>query len=299
MNSGQDIEDTAHKQRISDTMRPRRVCTDSKLRSRTEAVNERRIYCAWRFRQGAQQTLVFKMATELKINHKSKFEYHPCTSMYHISSGEDAWLNKHTCATQPLLFRHTQSHAAVHRPPLPTPPPFLPSSLRLSPFSLGELVFGFSYFPEVFLLSPSLPCFHVTLLSIFTLRTGEQGAGERRAAYSCQTASVLQLLSGSCDTDDAAEGFWCPANSAIFCPYPAWSVRQWWTASVSQRRCWVGENETGGGAPAETLYDALVIRCRLVLLVSRGAQWEQSLPLSAAPSWWQASRGRQMPTQCP
>lgn len=203
-------------------------------------------------------------------------------------------------------MRHTTTTVSTHaitrscaQTPHSTPPFYLHLFVylpfhRVSWFSASLIFRGSSFFLRL------CHVFSVTLLSIFTLRTGEQGAGERRAAYSCQTASVLQLLNGSCDAGDAAEGFWCPANSAIFCPYPAWSVRQWWTASVSQRRCWVGgKNETGGGAPAETLYDALVIRCRLVLLVSRGAQWEQSLPLSAAPSWWQASGGRQMPTQCP
>lgn len=47
------------------------------------------------------------------------------------------------------------------------------------------------------------------------------GGGVREAAvYSCQTADVLQLLSGPCDAGDAAVGLRCPAKSAIFCPYP-------------------------------------------------------------------------------
>lgn len=66
------------------------------------------------------------------------------------------------------------------------------------------------------------------LLSIFAVRKGEEGVGVREAAvYSCQTADVLQLLSGPCDAGDAAEGLRCPAKSAIFCPYPARSVHQW------------------------------------------------------------------------
>lgn len=44
-----------------------------------------------------------------------------------------------------------------------------------------------------------------------------------------------------------------------------------------------GKNETGGGASAETLYDALVIRGRLFLSrFSHGVQSEQSHPLSLA-----------------
>lgn len=47
------------------------------------------------------------------------------------------------------------------------------------------------------------------------------------AVYSRQTAGVLQLFSGPCDAGDAAEGLQRPAKSAIFCPYPPRSVRQW------------------------------------------------------------------------
>lgn len=78
-------------------------------------------------------------------------------------------------------MRHTSTtvstHAAVYRPPSPLHPPFLPSSLRLSPFSLGELVFGFSYFPGVFLLSPSLPCFLCN--TSFNIYVEDGGAGGR------------------------------------------------------------------------------------------------------------------------
>lgn len=126
-------------------------------------------------------------------------------------------------------------------PPPPQPPSFLPSSLHLFPFSPGELVFGFSYFPEVCLLFPSLPCLlHDTSVNI-CVEVEEEGEEEEEdwgggvwgvcvkeaVVYSCQTSDVLQLLSGPCDAADAAEGLRCPAKSAIFCPYPARSVHQW------------------------------------------------------------------------
>ncbi|KAK5857061.1 hypothetical protein PBY51_010328 [Eleginops maclovinus] len=62
------------------------------------------------------------------------------------------------------------------------------------------------------------------------LRRGGEEGGERReaAVYSLQTANVLQLFSGPRDAaGDAAEGLRCPAKSAIFCPYPPRSMRQW------------------------------------------------------------------------
>lgn len=108
--------------------------------------------------------------------------------------------------------------------------PLLPSSLHLFPFSPGELVFGFFYFPEVCPLFPFLPCFLCDTSVNICGEEGEEEGGPREAAaavYSRQTAGVLQLFSGPCDAGDAAEGLRCPATSAIFCPYPPRSVRQW------------------------------------------------------------------------
>lgn len=127
---------------------------------------------------------------------------------------------------------------------------------------------------RLLLFSGGLPSFSISaMFSLWYfcqyLRWGGEMRGWEAAAavYSRQTADVLQLFSGPCDAGDAAEGLRCPAKSAIFCPYPPRSVRQWWAASVSQRRGWVrGKNETGGGASTETLYDALMIRGRLFLL---------------------------------
>jgi len=120
------------------------------------------------------------------------------------------------------------NHSTRNHMQLGTVPP-LPSSLHLFPVSPGELVCGFSYFPEVCPLFPSLPCF---LCDTSVNICGEEGrgGGVREAAaavYSRQTADVLQIFSGPCDAGDAAEGSWRPAKSAIFCPYPPRSVRQW------------------------------------------------------------------------
>lgn len=140
--------------------------------------------------------------------------------------------------------------------------------------SLISLFTGWAGF-RLLLFSGGLPSFSISaMFPLWYFCQYLRWGGERRgweaaaAVYSRQTADVLQLFSGPCDAGDAAEGWRCAAKSAIFCPYPPRSVRQWWAASVqSQRRGWVrGENETGGGASAETLYDALRIRGRLLLL---------------------------------
>lgn len=241
------------------------------------------------------------MGTEVSRNWDMKVRLKCSTFLSCLSPNEDAWLHRHTHAPH----RHSVSTRVItgklEPPPPPTPFFFLPSSLRLSPVWLGELVFCFSCFPEVCLLSPSLPCF-LCNTSVNICGGDRSGGGWKRdgkAVYSCQTALVLQLLSGPCDAGDAAEGLWYPAKSAIFRPYLARSVRQWWSASVCQRRGWVrGKNETGGGASAETLYDALVSRGRLFLLAF---PWSaiRAATSTSAPSWLKHASGKQVLTQRP
>ena len=70
---------------------------------------------------------------------------------------------------------HSHSVSTRNHMQLGTDPLSLPSSLHLSPFSPGELVFGFFYFPEVCPLFPSLPCF---LCDTSVNIGGEEGRGE-------------------------------------------------------------------------------------------------------------------------
>lgn len=163
-----------------------------------------------------------------------------------------ARIPNHTVSTR----NHMQQGTELPPYPYPTPPSFL--SFFFFFYLHLFIYFPFhrvSWFSASFIFRRSPFFFHlchilsVILLSIFAVRkgrggggggTGRLGGGRRgvrdAAVYSCQTADVLQLLSGPCDAGDAAEGLRRPAKSAIFCPYPARSAHQWRAASVSQRR---------------------------------------------------------------
>lgn len=113
----------------------------------------------------------------------------------------------------------------------------------------------------------------MTLVPIFAVRLGERkekAGGEERQLFTVARRRLSRHFSAAPLTLNVVMRPWAlgarlsqPSSARIL----HGSVRlQWWAASVSQRRGWVrGENETGGGACAETLYDALITG-RLFLL---------------------------------
>lgn len=288
---------------------PQRDRIDPKLRSKAAAADVCRIYCVRRRTRGARLPQM-QRGWQWGRNQIWKFDWNsPRLCDAYVSLRTPGYTHKHTHARTP------HSHSAFTRAITGSwIPPSTPQTPSLSFFtfisSFISLFTGWAGF-LLLLFSGGLPSFSVS--AMFSLKYfcqylrgpervgGLRGGWKRdgKAVYSCQTAPVLQLLRGPCDAGDAAEGLWYPAKSAIFRPYLARSVRQWWSASVCQRRGWVrGKNETGGGASAETLYDASVSRGSLFLLAFPSSA-VRAVASTSAPWWFKHASCKQVTHSVP